>query len=248
MPLMPGAEPFVADGGEVAALLVHGFTSTPQSMRPWGEYLAERGYTVRIPRLPGHGTSWREANLTTWEDWYAEVNRVFGDLVRNHKVFVMGQSMGGTLSLRLAEQRPAELAGLVLANPSVHTENRLSKLTSAMSRVTPVWRNIAGDVKNPEADKELAYSRMPLRAFVSLQQLWPLVKADIDKIVAPTLLCNSTVDNVVEPSNSNWISENLQVADFTRLQFDNSYHLLTLDNDAPAMFGASVEFMERLTS
>ncbi|MGV1005085.1 MAG: alpha/beta hydrolase [Candidatus Nanopelagicales bacterium] len=247
MSLMPGSEPFSADGGPVATLLIHGFTSTPQSMRPWGRYLGERGYTVRIPRLPGHGTSWREANLTTWEDWYAEVDRVFGELHADHRVFVLGQSMGGTLALRLAEQRPSELAGLILANPSVHTENKLSKATAAVSRVSPIWVNIAGDVKKIGAEPELAYNRMPLRAFVSLQRLWPLVKADIARIVAPTLLFNSTVDHVVEPSNGDWVAANLQVDDFTRVQYDNSYHLLTLDNDAEAMFAASVEFIERLT-
>lgn len=59
MPVFAGAEPFVHDGSpEVGVLLCHGFTSTPATMRPWGEYLAEAGFTVRCPRLPGHGTSW----------------------------------------------------------------------------------------------------------------------------------------------------------------------------------------------
>jgi pimeloyl-ACP methyl ester carboxylesterase len=49
-------------------LLCHGFTGTPQSMRPWGEYLSDRGYSVSIPLLPGHGTTWQEMNQTRWED------------------------------------------------------------------------------------------------------------------------------------------------------------------------------------
>lgn len=248
MPLMPGAQPFVHDGGPVAALLVHGFTSTPQSMRPWGQFLVEHGYTVRIPRLPGHGTSWREANLTTWEDWYAEVERSFIDLrERHHKVFVMGQSMGGTLALRLAERRPRELAGVVLANPSLHTEHRLRDVTKLMAKVTPVWANISGDTKKQDGEQELAYGRMPLKAFVSMQQLWPLVKDDIARVVAPTLLYSSQTDHIVEPSNSAWLVENLHVSDFTQVVLTDSYHLITLDNDAEKMFTGSVEFMQRLT-
>lgn len=248
MPLMPGAQPFAHEGGPIAALLVHGFTGTPQSMRPWGEYLAENGFTVRIPRLPGHGTSWREANLTTWQDWYAEVERNFIELREKHeKVFVMGLSMGGTLALRLAERRPRELAGMVLANPSVHTEHPLRAVTSVLAKVTPVWTNISGDIKKP-GGHELAYDRMPLKAAMSLQQLWPLVKQDIADIETPTLLYSSQEDHTVEPSNSAWLVANLRVADFTQVMLTESYHVVTLDNDAEKVFAGSVEFIRRLTS
>ena len=40
----------------IGVLLVHGFTGAPPSMRPWGEFLLSKGYTVRVPLLPGHGT------------------------------------------------------------------------------------------------------------------------------------------------------------------------------------------------
>src|SRR3712207_6381224 len=104
MPLFPGAEPFAAEGGSVGVLLCHGFTGSPRSMRPWGEYLGAAGLTVALPRLPGHGTTWQELGRTRWEDWYAEVDRELADLRRRcASVFVMGLSMGGTLALRLAE-------------------------------------------------------------------------------------------------------------------------------------------------
>ena len=71
MPLIPGAEPFSHDGGPVGALVVHGFTGSPKSMRPWAEHLAAAGLSVRLPRLPGHGSTWRDMAVTTWDDWYA---------------------------------------------------------------------------------------------------------------------------------------------------------------------------------
>ena len=106
MPVMPGAEPFTHVGGSTGALLCHGFTGSPQSLRPWAEYLAEAGLSVWLPRLPGHGTAWQDMARTRWEDWYAEVDRAFDEL-RAHadEIFVMGLSMGGCLALRLAEVR-----------------------------------------------------------------------------------------------------------------------------------------------
>ncbi len=77
MPVMPGAEAYSHQGGATGVLLCHGFTGSPQSLRPWAEYLAGAGLSVSLPRLPGHGTTWQEMARTRWEDWFAEVDRAF---------------------------------------------------------------------------------------------------------------------------------------------------------------------------
>jgi carboxylesterase len=94
-----GAESFQGGDGDVGVLLCHGFTGTPASLRPWAEYLAGEGFRVSLPRLPGHGTSWQELNQTGWPDWYAAVDRAFGQLDRSCRtVAVGGLSMGGALA------------------------------------------------------------------------------------------------------------------------------------------------------
>ena len=104
MSVLPGAEPYSHQGGPTGVLLCHGFTGSPGSLRPWAEYLADEGLTVSLPRLPGHGTTWQEMNRTRWEDWYAEVDRAFGELqATTDDIFLMGLSMGACLALRLAE-------------------------------------------------------------------------------------------------------------------------------------------------
>jgi alpha-beta hydrolase superfamily lysophospholipase len=82
VPLLPGAEPYSHDAGpgSVGVLVIHGFTGSPKSMRPWAEELARSGLSVELPRLPGHGTQWQDMAVTRWEDWYAEVDRSFGTL------------------------------------------------------------------------------------------------------------------------------------------------------------------------
>ncbi len=72
--IMSGAEPFGFEGAdsETGVVVVHEFTGSPQSVRPWGEYLAAQGWTVIGPRLPGHGTSSRDLADTTGADWYGE--------------------------------------------------------------------------------------------------------------------------------------------------------------------------------
>ena len=91
MSVLPGAEAFSHEGGSTGVLLCHGFTGSPQSLRPWAEFLADAGLTVSLPRLPGHGTTWQEMARTRWEDWYAEVDRAFDELrAGTDEIFVMG--------------------------------------------------------------------------------------------------------------------------------------------------------------
>lgn len=246
MPILPGAEPFAHDGStDVGVLLCHGFTGTPQSMAPWGERLAEAGWSTRCPLLPGHGTTWRDMNHTTWNDWYAEVDTAFTQLLaRCASVFVCGLSMGGTLALRLAQQHGPDVAGLVLVNPSVTTERRDAGLLPVLSRVVPAMPGIANDIKKP-GETELAYRRLPLRAAASLSKLWLEVRRDLGRVEQPLLLFRSAEDHVVEPVNARIILGGVRGA-ASEVVLADSYHVATLDNDAPAIFDGSIEFIQRV--
>ncbi|PKW15167.1 alpha/beta hydrolase [Saccharopolyspora spinosa] len=246
MPVLPGAEPFVHDGSEdIGVLLCHGFTSTPQSMRAWCEHLAAEGYTVRCPLLPGHGTRWPDLNRTTWLDWYHAAEAELAELRdRCRLVFVFGQSMGGTLTLRLAQRHP-EIAGIVLVNPSVMTLRKTARLLPLLSRVWPAVGGIPGDIAKP-GGFELAYDRLPLRAMASLQQLWGIVRGDLGRVRQPLLLFRSTVDHIVEPVNSAIVLDGVASVDLTEVVLADSFHVATLDHDAQAVFAGSVEFLQRI--
>lgn len=247
MTLMPGAEPFSHDGNRTGVLVLHGFTGSPKSMRPWAQRLADAGYTVRLPRLPGHGTRWQDMNLTRWEDWYAEAERAFAELQgRCDRVFIMGLSMGGSLTLRLAEQKGAAVAGIVLVNAAVHTERWDRHLLPMLQAVLPSFPGISNDIKKPGQD-EGAYDKIPLKAAYSLQKLWAVVKADIAKVNQPMLLFRSEVDHVVEASNAEFIMANARSSDKTMVVLADSFHVATLDNDAVLIEDASIEFVRRLT-
>ena len=241
---MPGAEPVDLPGGEIGVLLSHGFTGTPQSMRPWAEHLNAAGLTVRCPLLPGHGTRWQDMNETTWDDWYGTVEQAFDDLrSRCSTVFAMGLSMGGTLVLRLAEQRGEQVAGIVVVNTSLATQRKDAKLLPVAKRLVGSFPGIASDIKKP-GEKELAYDRLPLKAAHSLQSAWPVVCADLPRITSPVLVFRSTVDHVVEPISGVRLLEGLHGhASVRERLLENSYHVATLDNDAPTIFEESLAFV-----
>ena len=243
-PVLPGAEPVDLPAGPVGVLLSHGFTGTPQSVRPWAEHLAGAGLSVRAPRLPGHGTRWQDMNATGFADWYAEVERAFDELrSRCGTVFVMGLSMGGTLALRLAELRGAQVAGLVVVNASLGTDRKDARLAPLLSRVVPSFPGIASDIKKPGAT-ELAYDRVPLKAFASLYAAWPVVARDLSRITCPVLVFRSRVDHVVPPVSGRTLLRGLAGGTVEERVLEDSYHVATLDNDAPTIFEASLAFVE----
>lgn len=245
MPVLAGAEPFTFDGGPVGILLIHGFTGTPQSLRPWGKHLAAQGHTVSCPRLPGHGTVLADMNLTRWPDWYRTVQRALEELRgRCTEVFAAGLSMGGTLALRLAEQHGEQLSGLVLVNPSLDTVRKDIALVTLLSKVLPSWKGVSNDIKKPGV-RELAYSRVPLKAVVSLQELWATTRADLAKVDVPILTFRSTEDHVVEPLSGRLLLEGVRSTDVTERLLTNSYHVATLDNDAEQIFTQSSAWIAR---
>jgi carboxylesterase len=243
MPVMPGAEPFAHDGGTTGVLLCHGFTGSPQSLRPWAGYLADAGLSVRLPRLPGHGTTWQELAHTRWEDWYAEADRSFDELrARSDEIFVMGLSMGGCLALRLAELRGAAVSGLVLVNPSVTADTRLFALAPVMKLVVPSLKGIASDIKK-ENSTELGYKRVPVKAAATLPGLWRTTQARLGDITQPVLVYHSTVDHVVGPASLEVLRKALPADQLEVRECADSYHVATLDNDAQAIFTGSLEFV-----
>ena len=252
MPVQAHAEEFRSPGSGANAatgvLLSHGFTGSPKSMRPFGEHLAAEGFGVAVPRLPGHGTNWREMNNTRWQDWYAVLDNELERLRKEHdRVFLIGLSMGGCLVLRLAEQHGAEISGLVLINPSVRTDDKRSVLLPVLSRVVPSFPGISNDIKKPGVD-EGAYDRMPLRALYSLSQLWRTTRENLAEVTQPVLLFRSTVDHVVEPSSGRTVLASISSLDVTETLLENSYHVATLDNDAPRIFADSTAFLHRIGS
>jgi carboxylesterase len=246
MPLFPGAEPYSADGGSTGVLLLHGFTGSPKSMKPWGERVAADGHTVRVPRLPGHGTRWQDMNLTRWEDWYAEADRAFLELQRTcDAVFVFGLSMGGSLTLRLAERHGDAIRGIALVNPAVHSERPDRFLLPALQAVIPSFPGISNDIKMVGQD-EGAYDRIPLKAAHSLTKLWKAVKQDIAQVRQPLLLFRSAEDHVVEASNARYILDHVSSSDKTEVVLPDSFHVATLDNDFETIVGYSIDFIRRL--
>ncbi|MEU3598154.1 alpha/beta fold hydrolase [Streptomyces sp. NPDC006798] len=246
MPVLPGAEPYRHDGGDIGVLLCHGFTGSPHSLRPWAEHLAGHGFTVSVPLLPGHGTRWQDMQHTGWQDWYAEVDRALRDLTdRCSRVFVFGLSMGGALTLRLAARHGSAISGIVLVNPLNRLHGLAPRLLPVLRHLVPSSPGIASDIAKPGV-VEVGYEQVPVRAAYSLRQFTRLVDGELPQVTQPLLLMHSATDHVVNPADSARILARVSSTDVTEVVLEQSYHVATLDHDAEQIFDRSHAFINRL--
>ncbi|MFE2989567.1 alpha/beta hydrolase [Streptomyces sp. NPDC059262] len=246
MPVIPGAEPYRHEGGEVGVLLCHGFTGSPQSLRPWAEYLAERGLTVSLPLLPGHGTRWEDMQVTGWQDWYAEVDRALRELLdRCSQVFVFGLSMGAALALRLAAKHGDEVAGLVLVNPGNKVHGLAAHALPVARHLVRSTKGIASDIAK-EGSSEIGYDRVPLHAAHSLRNFFRIVDRELPQVTQPLVVLHSTQDHVVPPVDSARVLSRVSSTDVEEILLEQSYHVATLDHDADRIFDESYAFIGRL--
>ena len=244
--VLPDAEPFSAAGGPHGVLVLHGFTGSPTSVRPWAEHLNAAGYAVSVPLLPGHGTSWQELNRLTFADWYPEAERAFEKLQSEcDQVFVTGLSMGGFMGLKLAIEKGRDVAGLVLVNPAINSERLDVKLLPVLKRLVPGWPAIGNDIKKPGMD-ERAYPKTPLKALASLFAEFKATRPQLAEVTQPVLIFRSREDHVVDPSSARIIMSTVSSRDLEERILDESYHVATLDNDAETIFAGSLDFVRRL--
>lgn len=236
-PILPGAEPFRLGAGPTGVLMIHGFTGSPSSMRPLGEWLAAQGLSALGVRLPGHGTSPADLAASRWTDWVDEADARLTEAVAGHeRVVVFAQSMGAAVAVVLAARRPNDVAGLALSNPYVH--DRRMMLVPVGRLFIPSVKGVGSDIKKPGAH-EVAYDRIPSRALSSLRELLKAADRELPRVTAPLIVFRSGEDHVIPRGNARRLLDRVGSMRRDLVPCPNSYHVISLDHDA-AMVGERV--------
>jgi carboxylesterase len=247
-PIIPGAEPESIDGGPNGALVIHGFTGNPNSMRGVAHALADAGFAVELPLLPGHGTVVDDMIPTGWSDWLGAAEDAYGKLAARvpGKVIIVGLSMGGALTCWLASDHP-ELAGIAVINGVVTEPDGMGDFVKQLlDNGDELMDGIGSDIADPDSH-ESAYPQTPLRPLISLLESAAEFRERLPRIACPTLIITSRQDHVVPPENSDVLAAAV-TGPVERLFLERSYHVATQDYDKAEVESATVDFARRVTS
>ncbi len=240
--VMKNAEPFYFEGNQIGVLVLHGFTGSTQSMRYLGEQLALEGYTVCGPRLKGHGTHYEDMEQSTYEEWIQSVEEGYQWLnARCSQLFITGLSMGGTLTLYLAEKYP-EVKGIMPINAAIN----LPDLEQMRGKTEPRFLDAIGSDIKAEGVDELAYDKTPTKSIQEIIALMELTEKELGSIGMPALIFKSLEDHVVPPENSDRIINEISSDKKELVELHESYHVATLDNDKELIAEKCKAFIKEL--
>ncbi len=135
---------------------------------------------------------------------------------------------------------------MVLVNAAVANADRRLVALPVLKHVVPSLAGLGNDIKKEGVD-EHGYDRTPLRALAALVTAWRQLREDLPKVTQPILLFRSAEDHVVDPSSARIIRARVSSRDVTERVLHESYHVATLDNDAPAIFAESTDFVRKVT-
>lgn len=244
MEYLKGSEPFSFNGTtDYGVLLVQGFTSTPDSFRYLGERFRKAGYHVECPRLPGHCTTWQDLEKSVWQDWFAAEEEALAKLTaRAKKVFVMGLSLGGALTLRLAETHP-EVRAISIINHALFMGS-VSPLAGFLKLFVRTIPAIASDIKDP-AEKEIAYEKVPVAGVQQIVKLSRVTRRDLPAYTRPVIIFKSKEDHVVPQKNAPYTYDRIGSTVKEMVWLENSYHVATMDFDKDLIFDKTDAFFKK---
>jgi carboxylesterase len=237
-------QPFAFERGPIGCVLLHGFTAAPKEMRPLGEYLAARGYTVRGVRYAGHGTSPQDLARTRWRDWAASAEEAVADLRAScTQVWAIGLSLGGLIGLWLAEEKRVD--GVCAIAPAIYPPDRRMAVARLLAPFRPYARKDLADLHDPAALAEHAdYALFPTRAVAELHALMRHTRRRLNQITVPLLLIFARHDRVVALNTLDVIWARVASVDKQQVILERGGHIVTEDYDKDLAFAAIAEFLQ----
>ncbi len=238
-----------ADGGsfycegkadnETGILLFHGFTATTVEVRPLAKFLNEKGFTVSAPLLPGHGVSPDELNHTNYRDWIESAESSYQELNKKYKqVFVVGESMGGLLTLWLGASHP-DITGLLVFAPALRIP-RLWQSNFVWPFIKMMYKkNI--DLSSPWQ----GFNVVPMHAASQLNMFQQKVKQRLSVINNPILVFQGKLDQTIDPISAADVLDGVPSNDKELVWLEESTHCILLDKQMDIVKSLSLEFINK---
>lgn len=251
-------------------ILIHGLTGTPNEMKFLAQFLNKRGYSVICPRLANHGQPLSILKKTRWQDFYQSARKAFMEIKNSDRlIFAAGLSMGALLALLLAEEFPDKIAGVSCLSPTLFYDGwntPWSKCLLPLVYMTPIkdWFYFKEDppygIKNEQVRKlvhkyysqaslddlrgiaQFGYPYFPVTLLYQLHLLVKYLSKRLPNIHTPVQIIQAKDDDMTSVKNSQFIYERVASRNKELVLLDNSYHVITADQERDKVAQAMERF------
>ncbi|HZH62394.1 MAG TPA: alpha/beta fold hydrolase, partial [Metabacillus sp.] len=156
-------------------------------------------------------------------------------------IFILGQSMGGTLALWLANKYK-EINGLVLINAAL----RVPEYDQFIGKFFPRYLSeTTPDIKLEDV-QEITYNKVPLHSIFELQTVMKKTPGILKNISNPILCFKSLEDHVVPPEDTDYILKHVESHQKQAITLYNSYHVASMDYDKDMIVVETHEYIKKL--
>ncbi|MFJ8234928.1 alpha/beta hydrolase [Ureibacillus sp. NPDC094379] len=242
MLIRPAKELFLK-GNETGILFLHSYTSHTRDMKKLAEYLNKQmGCTCYVPLYKGHGAQPEPLLTTTIHDWWKDVQEAYDFLQTQgvKKISVIGLSVGGNFSLKLAQEKQIER----LIAMSVPKDRKPERLKQRLVDYAKAYKQLEGK-SSEEITKELVpFQELSLRSFEMFQQFIHQTMDHISDITSPVAIYYGSKDDSLYEESANFLYENVSSSAKDIKAFPNSKHLITLGKDQESVFKEVMTFMD----
>lgn len=235
--------PIFKTNGNKGVLLIHGFTGSPHDMAYVAQRLFNEGFTVSVPRLPGHGTNHKDFLNSTWEDWVRRSIDAYLDLTNFcDQISVVGLSMGALLAAVVASRFKAKK--LVLAAPAFKVTDWRLRFTPLMSLFVRYKEKEPPVFDDPSLNKlaQEYWNKVFIKPAAHLYKLQKVAIKSLEMVESPTLVIVTQKDNSVPLSVLDVIKDHLK-AEFKTVVLEKSAHPVTNDIEKELVAEKIAEFL-----
>ncbi len=251
------------NGGENAALLIHGLTGSPFEMKYLARKLNKAGFTISAPCLAGHGKTVKDLSKTRWQDWYGTVASAFIELKKDYNfVSVSGLCMGALLALQLAADYEDDVTAISLMSTTLFYDGwslPWYKFLLPVAYYPPIKyfysykESYPYGLKNERLrefylngmkENSIAYDTIPSESMHELHKLSKTIQKVIPNIKTPTIILHSLEDDIASARNADYIEDHIGSNDVRKILFNNSYHMITIDNQKDNVVDETINFFK----
>ncbi|NWK83618.1 alpha/beta hydrolase [Staphylococcus sp. GSSP0090] len=212
------------ENAEKAILLLHSFTGTVRDVKLLATKLHEAGFTCYVPAYKGHGLLLDELMTFDVDDWLVDATAGYQFLKDKgySEISVCGISLGGILSLKLAESK--EISSIAIMSTPYRKSD--AGLSGRLENYGQRMGSLVG-LEQTEIDQQIGKIDQYGPELYKFQLLVDEVMANLNRITAPIAIKYGEQDEDAYETSAHYIYDRIQHGDKEIKGYKPSKHLMT---------------------